>query len=164
MNPVFVHTGRTITITKQKAYFTQCDYVKSLRRIYLERNDNMKNIRPLENAERTALRAGIGKVIWIVRGTNPCHAYSLAKQLQCLKRSDSECIHDYNRLCSQIALDEDFAYVIHKTDIFKENFKVVVHGDSGFQNAGLDKTGTQAGFVFGCSVGRRPRQASTTGP
>ena len=69
-NPVFIHTGRAIKIDKRKkkAYFTQVKYVKSLRRIYLDKKDSMKNVRPLEHQERTALRAGFGKINWIVRG------------------------------------------------------------------------------------------------
>lgn len=150
----FGHVGKDITLHDDRITLTQREYALSVQRITLpkERRSTPNDVKTLTKEETTALRSGFGKIAYIARNTNPMIAYPLAMQLQTLKRNNTYCIADYNTLATKTVRDADMAINLWPIDLQHDNLTIFAIGDSGFMNAGLDKTESQGGYVMGIGV------------
>ena len=151
-----VHTGLKIEQDPETFHIkvSQRDYAMGLTRIYVGADRRAQPELPATPDEQSALRAGAGKVAWLVRNTRPDLAFRLAAMQQGINAATVQTVLDHNTLIG--AAKKGAGLEITYVSLPLEQIVVIGWCDASFCNvsSGRSKESdlcleSQAGYVLG---------------
>ena len=111
----------------------------------------------MTETERGALRAGVGRLAWLLRHTRPDLCFGVLQLQKAIETATVQNMLDYNRLVGQAHRDMDIEMNFVNLKIEKmEDLVILAWGDSSLMNVKEEELtehgealNTQAGFVIG---------------
>ena len=152
----FMHTGRSVKqdLTDFSITVGQAEYSQSLQRIYLTADRRKEPHRPANSDEVSALRAGGGKVAWLVRNSRPDGAFKLARLMQRISQAKVQDVLDFNSLVGDMKRDAHLTIKFYSIPL--QDLEVIGWSDASFANVGVSADPddeitleSQAGWVLG---------------